>query len=64
MPFKAMQGNPWYQIISDPRYCLEFGYIGAHINEREKLIEDGYEDEKDPYDESELSHDCKRIRFE
>ena len=23
-------------------------YIGAHIDEREKLIEDGYEDESEP----------------
>lgn len=42
MPKKAIQGTPWYQILSNPKYSNDFYYIGAFINEREKLIEDGY----------------------
>ena len=64
MPFKAMQGSPWYQVLSDPHYSFAFGYIGAHINEREKLIEDAWVDEPDPEDDKELSKDCKRVRVE
>ena len=42
MPKKAMQGTPWYQILSNARYSHAFYYIGAHIVERENLIEDGF----------------------
>ena len=41
VPKKAMQGTPWYQILSNTKYSNQFGYIGAFVNEREKLIEDG-----------------------
>ena len=44
MPRKAIQGTPWYQILSNPRYADEFYYIGANITEREKLIEDGFKE--------------------
>lgn len=40
MPKKAIQGTPWYNILSNPSYSDEFYYIGAHIDEREKLIKD------------------------
>lgn len=42
VPKKAIQGTPWYQILSNPRYSHLFNYIGAFVNEREKLIEDGF----------------------
>jgi hypothetical protein len=47
MPKKACQGTPWYQMLSNPKYQNDFNYIGAFINEREKLIEDGQKDLKD-----------------
>jgi hypothetical protein len=45
VPKKAIQGTPWYQLLSNPLYEDGFNYIGAFIAEREKLIEDGYTDE-------------------
>ena len=42
-----MQGTPWYSILANPKYAFEFNYIGANVTEREKLIEDGKEDEED-----------------
>ena len=42
-----MQGTPWYSVLSNPKYATDFNYIGAHITEREKLIEDGKDDEED-----------------
>lgn len=42
LPKRAIQGTPWYQILSNHHYASEFNYIGAFIPEREKLIEDGY----------------------
>lgn len=42
MPEKACQGSPWYQILSNTRYANEFYYVGANINERENIIEDGF----------------------
>lgn len=47
VPKKAIQGTPWYQVLSNPRYSHLFYYIGAFIPEREKLIEDGFTDSED-----------------
>lgn len=41
MPKKAVQGTPWYSILSNPEYVESFAYFGAYIDEREKLIKDG-----------------------
>ena len=41
MPKKAIQGTPWYNILSNPQYAEDFNYIGAFVDEREKLIKDG-----------------------
>lgn len=43
VPKKAMQGSPWYQILSNPKYSNLFYYVGAFLEEREKIIEDGFE---------------------
>lgn len=40
-PKKAMMGTPWYTVLSNDAYKEDFSYIGAHVGEREKLIEDG-----------------------
>ena len=54
IPKKAIQGTPWYQILSNPAYSSQFYYVGAFINEREKLIEDGYpETENKQFEEEE-----------
>ena len=45
VPNLTIQGTPWYNILSNPIYFEDFYYIGAHIDEREKLIKDG--DDKD-----------------
>lgn len=50
-PIKAIQGTPWYTVLSNPYYSEAFGYIGAYIGEREKLIEDGLSDVKDNFGE-------------
>lgn len=41
MPKKCIQGTPWYHILSNKWYVMDFNYLGPHIKEREKLIEDG-----------------------
>lgn len=40
-----MTGTPWYHLMTNPYYVKRFNYIGSNIAEREKLIEDGYEEE-------------------
>lgn len=40
-----MMGTPWYTVLSNPQYQNLFGYIGANVSEREKLIEDGLADD-------------------
>lgn len=44
IPKKALQGTPWYQILSNYCYADRFQYIGKSVPEREKLIDDGYEE--------------------
>lgn len=60
IPKKAIQGTPWYQILSNHAYSHQFQYIGAFVNEREKLIEDGYPESKDP----EHAEEERQIRCE
>ena len=49
MPKKAMMGTPWYTVLSNSQYQNHFNYIGAFIDEREKLIEDGLADDCDEH---------------
>ena len=44
------------------KYQTAFNYIGAYVEEREKLIEDGYADIK--WEDGEMSADSKAIRYE
>lgn len=44
-PIKEMTGTPWYHLMTNPTYVKAFCYIGSNVSEREKLIEDGYEEE-------------------
>ena len=46
IPKKAIQGTPWYQALSNPKYAFLFNYTGVFVPEREKLIEDGQKDDK------------------
>lgn len=59
MPKKSMQGTPWYQILSNPKYSNEFYYVGAFVNEREKLIEDGF-GENEQFAEEEKHIRCEQ----
>ena len=54
MPKKAIQGTPWYQILSNPVYSDDFYYIGAHVDERDKLIKDGDEEEGNDCEQSDI----------
>lgn len=47
IPAKAITGTPWYSITANRSYTEEFAYYGAHVAEREKLIEDGFPDKYD-----------------
>jgi len=68
MPIKAMMRTPWYNILSNPVYVEQFNYLGAQIFEREKLIQDGWKDErkgdKGSKHYNQLKEQCKRLRFE
>lgn len=47
IPKRSMLGTPWYTVLSNAEYQNKFNYIGAFIDEREKLIEDGFADDCD-----------------
>jgi len=49
--------------LSNPKYSNLFYYIGAFVNERHKLIEDGAPDEMNE-DDSDLSAAQQKIRAE
>ena len=54
MPQKMISGTPWYQILSNPDYADAFYYIGANIEDREKLIKDGDLDESNDCEQSDI----------
>lgn len=60
MPKKAMMGTPWYTVLSNSLYQTHFNYIGAFIDEREKLIEDGLADDID--EQGNMNERTKRNR--
>ena len=62
IPEKSIQGTPWYQVTSNDKYKELFNYFGAFIEEREKLIEEGYEDMLD--NDGNFRKDCIRWRCE
>jgi hypothetical protein len=59
-PKKAMMGTPWYTILSNDAYKEDFSYIGAHVGEREKLIEDGVDVDLDKMTEDEKMVKCEQ----
>jgi hypothetical protein len=62
IPKKAVQGTPWYQVLSNPKYSTLFYYIGAYVEEREKLIEDDQENTTN--NDGKMIELCKKIRYE
>lgn len=54
MPKKPIQGTPWYSILSNPLYSEPFCYIGAHIDEREKLIKDDDDNDDNNCEQSDI----------
>jgi len=63
-PKKAIQGTPWYTVLSNIKYQNSFNYIGAFIEEREKLIEDGFVDDDIVGNDGEFTDAGKRLRYE
>jgi hypothetical protein len=45
-------GTPWYTVLSNDQYKDDFAYVGAFVEEREKLIENGNEPPVNPEPES------------
>jgi len=41
-PEVTIVGTPWYNILSNPSYMNEFGFVPSYVSEREKIITDGY----------------------
>ena len=37
---RSFHGNPWYNILTEPKYVEWFGYVGPHVKDRHKLIKD------------------------
>lgn len=66
MPKYAVQGTPWYQVVSNIQYADEFGYYGPHKHEREKLIEDGDAERFETNEKGEkvMAGECRRDRLE
>jgi len=43
-PTVTIVGTPWYNILSNPMYVNEFSFVASYVNERHKIINDGYPD--------------------
>ena len=64
-----MTGAPWYHMLAFNEYIIPFCYVGPENDEREKLIEDGIEDEFIPQEEGDesnpqMTESCKLAREE
>lgn len=58
IPKRGVVGTPWYQLLSNPKYSNAFMYIGAFVDERHEIIEDGQPDE------GEMTEEKKKMRCE
>lgn len=54
IPKKAIQGTPWFSILNNPLYADDFNYVGAHVSEREKLINDADDDDDNNCEQSDI----------
>ena len=54
MPKLAMYRSPWYTMLSNPEYTEDFAYIGANVEERDKLIKDGDFNEANDHEQSDM----------
>ena len=54
MPKRSIGRTPWYQVLSNPEYSDAFYYIGAFVEEREKLIKDADEEEGNDCEQSDI----------
>ena len=54
MPKQAIQGTPWYSLLSNPEYTEDFYYFGAHVAEREKFIKDDDYIEENDHEQSDM----------
>lgn len=43
-PTVTITGTPWYNVMSNPQYVNEFNFIPSYVQEREKIINDGYDE--------------------
>lgn len=62
IPKRAIVGTPWYQVLSNPKYSINFMYIGAFVEMRHKMIEDGAPDDLDA--DGNMSEEMIRTRQE
>jgi len=53
-PRIAIQGTPWYNILTNERYAEQFGYVGPHVKDRDFYIKDIDDDEENNCEQSDL----------
>lgn len=46
---KQIQGTPWYNLMSNPKYVEDFSYLGPHLKDRNKLMRDHDHDNSNNY---------------
>ena len=54
LPTQSIIGSPWYNILANPDYQDKFCYLGAYIEDREILIEDGDDEGDNNSEQSDL----------
>ena len=53
-PRVSIQGTPWYNILTNPRYAEQFGYISPCVKDRDYYIKDGDDDDDNNGEQSDL----------
>lgn len=41
-PENTITGTPWYNVMSNPQYVNELNFVPSYVEERYKIIDDGY----------------------
>lgn len=55
-PTNTITGTPWYNVMSNPKYTHDLNFVPSYVNERYKIIDDGYPEATTP---EEIKYKCE-----
>jgi len=59
-PENTITGTPWYSVMSNDKYLNDMNFVPSYVNERYKIIDDGYPDPVDDDDKDAIKFRCEQ----